>query len=143
MRQYYELAIDYFQDEDGIFTAVVPALPGCAASGETLDETYKNIVGAIESCIEVRKKLNMPVPGNSYVGKNNYRIPVAAWQSYLSCHIANLPKNLSRQVLNTWEQEGTMFTITARKILQFQFRIILEMYPKAYCDLLSIKSESR
>ena len=30
--------INYFQDEDGYFTAQVPAIPGCVASGKTLRE---------------------------------------------------------------------------------------------------------
>lgn len=78
MQQYYDFAIDYFQDEDGVFVAKVSALPGCVASGKTLDEAYKNIQAAIESCVEVRKKLDMPLPSNPYSSKNNYRIAVAA-----------------------------------------------------------------
>ena len=58
--------IDYYQDEDGIFTAVAPALPGCVASGKTLEEAYQHIKEAIESCLEVRKKLEMPIGGNKY-----------------------------------------------------------------------------
>jgi len=56
MKTYQEFAIDYFQDEDGMFTARVPAIRGCLAWGKTLDETYRNAVDAIESCLEARKK---------------------------------------------------------------------------------------
>jgi len=49
MRTYQEFAIDYFQDEDGVFTARVPAIKGCIAWGESLEEAYHNAVDAIES----------------------------------------------------------------------------------------------
>ena len=78
-QSYCDLFIDYYQDEDGIFTAVVPALPGCVASGKTLEETYQHIKEAIESCLEVRKKLEMPIGGNKYKGKNVYRVLLKAW----------------------------------------------------------------
>ena len=42
MKTYQEFAIDYCQDEEGCFTAQVPAIPGCLAWGKTLQETYKN-----------------------------------------------------------------------------------------------------
>jgi len=54
MKAYREFEIDYFQDEDGYFTAQVPAIPGCIASGRTLREAYCNAVDAIESCLEAR-----------------------------------------------------------------------------------------
>lgn len=40
-----------------MFTARVPAIRGCLAWGKTLDETYRNAVEAIESCLEAREKL--------------------------------------------------------------------------------------
>ena len=58
---YYDFAIDYFQDEEGIFIATVPSLPGCTSSGKTLTEAYENIKSAIESCVEVRAKERMPI----------------------------------------------------------------------------------
>ena len=68
------LIINYFQDEDGIFTAVVPALPGCVASGKTLHEAYKNISEAIESCLEAREILNMNKKVKDiYNGLNYYK----------------------------------------------------------------------
>ncbi len=48
MKAYQEFQIDYFQDEDGYFTAEVPAIPGCIASGKSLKEAYRNAVDAIE-----------------------------------------------------------------------------------------------
>ena len=57
MKAYQEFDIDYFQDEDGYFTAQVPAIPGCIASGKSLREAYRNAVEAIESCLEARRKV--------------------------------------------------------------------------------------
>jgi predicted RNase H-like HicB family nuclease len=38
--------------EEGGYTAVVPALPGCISEGETVEETMKNIREAIELYLE-------------------------------------------------------------------------------------------
>ena len=57
MKKYQEFEINYYQDEDGIFTAVVPAIRGCVASGKTLEEAYRNAIEAIESCLEARQKV--------------------------------------------------------------------------------------
>ncbi|MDP2103460.1 MAG: type II toxin-antitoxin system HicB family antitoxin, partial [Candidatus Gracilibacteria bacterium] len=52
--KYLEFDINYFQDEDGIFTATVPQIKGCIASGTTQEEAYYNTMEAIESCLEAR-----------------------------------------------------------------------------------------
>lgn len=41
------------QDEDGYYTAEVPALPGCLSQGKTYDEAVSNIKEAIEGWLEV------------------------------------------------------------------------------------------
>jgi predicted RNase H-like HicB family nuclease len=79
MRKYREFEIDYFQDEDGYFTAQVPAIPGCIASGKTLREAYRNAVDAIESCLEARRKVGaMKLRKPRYAGLNVYRHAVHA-----------------------------------------------------------------
>jgi len=52
--KYLEFDINYFQDEDGIFTATVPQIRGCIASGVTQEEAYENAITAIDSCLEAR-----------------------------------------------------------------------------------------
>ena len=37
--------------EEGGFWAEVPAIPGCASQGETVDDLLKNIREAIEGCL--------------------------------------------------------------------------------------------
>lgn len=59
--QHYEFVINYIEDEDGILTAEVPDIPGCIASGATLEEARAAIQEAIIACLQVRKKNNMPL----------------------------------------------------------------------------------
>lgn len=46
------------QDENGVFVASVPSIPGCHTQGGTYEESLKNIKEAIELCLEVAKKDN-------------------------------------------------------------------------------------
>jgi predicted RNase H-like HicB family nuclease len=39
--------------EEGGYWAEVPALPGCATQGETMDELLANVRDAIEGCLSV------------------------------------------------------------------------------------------
>lgn len=79
MNTYQQFEIDYYQDEDGWFTAQVPAIPGCVASGKTLRQAYRNAVDAIESCLEARRKVGaMKFRKSRYQGLNIYRHPVHA-----------------------------------------------------------------
>jgi len=50
------------RDEDGVFVAEVPALPGCVAQGNTRTEVLKNIREAIEAYIESLTAHHEPVP---------------------------------------------------------------------------------
>lgn len=50
------------QDEDGIFVAECPSLPGCISQGGTRNEAINNIKDAIYGYIESLKKHNEPVP---------------------------------------------------------------------------------
>jgi predicted RNase H-like HicB family nuclease len=73
MKTYQEFAIDYYQDEDGMFTARVPAIKGCIAWGKTLEETYRHAVDAIESCLEAREKVAaLKLRKPRYAGLNIY-----------------------------------------------------------------------
>lgn len=44
------------QDEDGMFVATCPAIPGCHSQGETYEEAQKNIEEVIKLCLNVAKK---------------------------------------------------------------------------------------
>lgn len=57
----YELII-YWSDEDQVFIAEVPELPGCAADGATYQEAVANIEVVIQEWIETAKELGRPIP---------------------------------------------------------------------------------
>ena len=50
------------QDEDGIFVAEVPALPGCISQGKTRSEAIDNIKEAIAGYLESLQAHGEPVP---------------------------------------------------------------------------------
>lgn len=50
------------QDEDGVFVAEVPALPGCISQGNSREEAVANIQEAIAGYIESLEAHGEPVP---------------------------------------------------------------------------------
>lgn len=50
------------QDEDGMFVATCPTLPGCISQGETRPEALVNIREAIEGYLKSLKKHGDPIP---------------------------------------------------------------------------------
>ena len=50
------------QDEDGVYVAEVPALPGCISQGKTRSEAIDNIKEAITGYLESLQAHGDPVP---------------------------------------------------------------------------------
>jgi len=50
------------QDEDGVFVAECPSLPGCVSQGKTRREAVANIKDAIRGYLASLKKHNEPIP---------------------------------------------------------------------------------
>ncbi len=50
------------QDEDGVFVAEVPSLPGCVSQGETRAVAVENIKEAIAGYIESLEAHGEPIP---------------------------------------------------------------------------------
>ena len=50
------------QDEDGVFVASCPSLPGCHSQGKTRAEAKTNIREAIEGYLESLKAHGDPIP---------------------------------------------------------------------------------
>ena len=48
------------QDEDGVWVAECPSIPGCISQGTTREEALDNIREAILVCLEVRAERGMP-----------------------------------------------------------------------------------
>lgn len=53
--------VDFYQDEDGMFIAECPSIPGCISQGKTLEEAEANIQLAIQESIQVRRELGLPL----------------------------------------------------------------------------------
>ena len=49
------------RDEDGVWIAECPSIPGCVSQGKTKDAALKNIQEAIVLCLEVRAEQGMPL----------------------------------------------------------------------------------
>jgi predicted RNase H-like HicB family nuclease len=59
----YTIIVHEEEDQEvGGYWAEVIELPGCFASGDTLDELEGDIRGAIETYIDAQRKLGKPVP---------------------------------------------------------------------------------
>jgi len=61
MNYRYEIII-HWNDEDNIFVAEVPELPGCMTHGKDYDNALSNIKEAIELWIDTAKKYGDPIP---------------------------------------------------------------------------------
>ncbi len=54
-----KFTVTLFQDEDGMFIAECPSIPGCISQGRTEEEAERNIREAIKECLEVRAEKGM------------------------------------------------------------------------------------
>ena len=49
------------RDEDGMWVAECPSIPGCVSQGKTREEALANVREAIHLCLEVRAERGMPL----------------------------------------------------------------------------------
>lgn len=49
------------RDEDGVWIAECPAIPGCVSEGETREEALASVQEAIVVCLEVRAERGLPL----------------------------------------------------------------------------------
>ena len=49
------------RDEDGVWIAECPAIPGCVSQGESREEVLANVQEAIVLCLEVRAERGLPL----------------------------------------------------------------------------------
>ena len=49
------------RDEEGVWVAECPSIPGCVSQGDTRDEALANIREAIAVCLEVRAERGLPL----------------------------------------------------------------------------------
>lgn len=69
--------IRLIKEEEGGYTVIVPALPGCVTFGETLEEAIAMAKEAIEGYIETLKDLGKEVPTDNDVLE--YTVSVEAY----------------------------------------------------------------
>jgi predicted RNase H-like HicB family nuclease len=55
------------RDEDGVYVAEVPSLPGCVSQGTTRPEALDNVREAIALYLESLKAHGDPVPSNECI----------------------------------------------------------------------------
>jgi predicted RNase H-like HicB family nuclease len=49
------------RDEDGVWIAECPSIPGCVSQGESKEAALENVREAIEMCLEVRSDRGLPL----------------------------------------------------------------------------------
>ncbi len=49
------------RDEDGVWIAECPSIPGCVSQGKTKGEALENVKEAIQMCLEVRAEQGLPL----------------------------------------------------------------------------------
>jgi predicted RNase H-like HicB family nuclease len=56
-----KFTITITRDEDGVYIAECPAIPGCVSQGKTEAEAQANVQDAIKQCLAVRAEKGMPL----------------------------------------------------------------------------------
>ena len=56
-----KFSITLERDEDGVWIAECPSVPGCVSQGRTRDQATENIRDALRLCLEVRAERGLPL----------------------------------------------------------------------------------
>jgi predicted RNase H-like HicB family nuclease len=64
----YNFTILIEQDEEGLFVAKVPDLPGCHTQAKDMPSLLKRVREAISLYLEVQKKENKPINQMKFIG---------------------------------------------------------------------------
>jgi predicted RNase H-like HicB family nuclease len=57
----YEIIL-YWSEEDGVFIAEIPELPGCNAHGDTQESALKNVSDAIQLWLDTARESGRAIP---------------------------------------------------------------------------------
>lgn len=63
----YVFRAELVEEEDGRWSAGVPALPGCATWGLTREEALRNLRDAVEAYLRDMKKAGEPIPRDASI----------------------------------------------------------------------------
>ncbi|OGF47200.1 MAG: hypothetical protein A2452_10010 [Candidatus Firestonebacteria bacterium RIFOXYC2_FULL_39_67] len=72
----YKLSVLIEKDEDNMYVAKVPDLPGCHSQAKTIQELLKRIQEAIQLCLEVKKHDKSVVNISEFVGVQQVEVRV-------------------------------------------------------------------
>lgn len=72
----YNFSVVIMRDEDGIYLAQVPNLPGCHTQAKTLAQLYERIEEAIELWLEVEKEKKHKIPQEKFIGIQQVEVSV-------------------------------------------------------------------
>ena len=56
-----KFTVTLHRDEDAVWIAECPTIPGCVSQGNTEAEALKNIQDAIQACLDVRAERGLPL----------------------------------------------------------------------------------
>ena len=56
-----KVRVNIYQDEDGMYIAECPSIPGCVSQGTSESEAKSNIAEAIRECLAVRAEMGLPL----------------------------------------------------------------------------------
>ena len=56
-----KVRVTIYQDEDGVYIAECPSIPGCVSQGKSDAEAKSNIAEAIRECLAVRAEMGLPL----------------------------------------------------------------------------------
>jgi predicted RNase H-like HicB family nuclease len=57
------------RDEDGVWIAECPSIPGCVSQGKTKQEAVESLKDAIALCLEVRAEKGLPLTIETPAGR--------------------------------------------------------------------------
>ena len=53
--------VSIYQDEDEVYVAECPSIPGCVSQGRSETEAEANLADAIRECLAVRAEMGLPL----------------------------------------------------------------------------------
>jgi len=56
-----KIRVNIYQDEDGMYIAECPSIPGCVSQGASEAEAKSKIADAIRECLAVRAEMGLPL----------------------------------------------------------------------------------
>ena len=90
-----KFVITLFQDEDGVFIAECPSIPGCVSQGKTESEAESNICQTIKECLDVREAKGRPLMVSTRSGRGCQLMPPG-------------PVLRRREIVKTFEKLGNL-----------------------------------